>query len=385
VKTRGQELTGLRVLWLENQPAHVETATAVLQRSGFNVQADIVAEREAFQEKLATGAFDIVISAFALPGWNALHALELLRKTESHTPFILLTGTLPEETALVCVDQGITDYVLKDNLPRLPISVRLALANRNAQKRLTRSREQLRSLAARLQSIREEERSKIAREVHDVLGQALTGIKMDATWILTRLSENETKLVARAKSMLALIDSTVQMVRRIATDLRPGLLDNLGLVAAIEWQAGEFQARNGITCRVNTNLRDATIASDAATAVFRIFQETLTNVARHAQATVVSVDLGEQEGRIILQVADNGRGIDLAEITQSKSIGLLGMRERAAILGGELAISGAPGQGTTVVLSLPMNPADSESRKAVELGSPAKKSPGLQSVLAACS
>src|SRR6185503_2281993 len=189
------------------------TASGVLQRAGFNLQAEAVAAREAFQEKLAAGVFDIVISAYNLPGWNALEALELLRKTDIHTPFILLTGSLPEETAMACVDQGITDYVLKDNLPRLPISVRLALLNRNAQRRLTRSREQLRSLAARLQSIREEERSKIAREVHDVLGQSLTGIKMDVTWIMARLPD-DTRLVARTKSLSALIDSTIQMVRR---------------------------------------------------------------------------------------------------------------------------------------------------------------------------
>jgi len=346
--------TSLRVLWAEQDPAHVETASSVLQRAGFNLQTEVAAARDAFQEKLATGVFDVVISAYNLSGWNALDALELLRRTDIHTPFILLTGSLPEETAVACVDQGITDYVLKDNLPRLPISVRLALLNRNAQRRLTRSREQLRSLAARLQSIREDERSKIAREVHDVLGQALTGIKMDVTWIMARLPD-DTRLVARTKSLSALIDSTIQMVRRIATDLRPGILDNLGLVAAVEWQSGEFQTRTGINCRLNTNLRDASIASESATAVFRIFQETLTNVARHAQATSVSVDLCEQEGRIVLQVADNGRGIDLVEVTQSKSVGLLGMRERAAILGGDLAISGAPGQGTTVVLSLPLN------------------------------
>jgi signal transduction histidine kinase len=216
------------------------------------------------------------------------------------------------------------------------------------------SSEQLRSLAARLQSIREEERSRIAREVHDVLGQALTGIKMDATWIAAHLPDTHAKVAARAKSMSELIDSTIQTVRRIATDLRPGILDNLGLVAAVEWQAGEFQTRTGIDCRVHATLRDLTISIDSATAVFRIFQETLTNVARHAQATAVSVDLGEVQGRIVLQVADNGRGIDLGEVMQSKSVGLVGMRERAAILGGDLVISGAPGKGTTVVLSVPL-------------------------------
>jgi signal transduction histidine kinase len=216
------------------------------------------------------------------------------------------------------------------------------------------SSEQLRSLAARLQSIREEELSRIAREVHDVLGQALTGIKMDAAWIAAHVPGTHAKVAARAKSMSELIDSTIQTVRRIATDLRPGILDNLGLAAAIEWQASEFQTRTGIDCRVNSTLRDLTIATDSATAVFRIFQETLTNVARHAQATAVTVDLGEQQGRIVLQVADNGRGIDLGEVMLSKSVGLVGMRERAAILGGDLVISGAPGQGTTVVLSIPL-------------------------------
>jgi len=216
------------------------------------------------------------------------------------------------------------------------------------------SSDQLRTLAARLQSIREEERGRIAREVHDVLGQALTGIKMDATWIAARLPDTHAKVAARARLMSELIDSTIQIVRRIASDLRPGILDNLGLAAAVEWQAGEFQTRTGINCRVNSTLRDLTISTDSATAVFRIFQETLTNVARHAQATAVSVDLGEQQGRIVLQVADNGRGMDLSEVMQSKSVGLVGMRERAASLGGDLVISGAPGQGTTVVLSMPL-------------------------------
>ena len=347
-----QKPTLLRVLWAEQEAAHVEMASSVLQRAGFNLQAEVVAAREAFQEKLAAGVFDIVISAYNLPGWNALEALELLRKTDIHTPFILLTGSLPEETAVACVDQGITDYVLKDNLPRLPISVRLALLNRNAQRRLTRSREQLRSLAARLQSIREEERSKIAREVHDVLGQALTGIKMDVTWVMARLPD-DTRLVARTKSLSALIDSTIQMVRRIATDLRPGILDNLGLVAAVEWETGEFQTRTGINCRLNTNLRDASIASESATAVFRIFQETLTNVARHAQATEVDVSLEVTDGTLVLHVRDNGRGVPEDKLFAPQSLGLLGMRERADLFGGHVTIVGQSAIGTTVTMVIP--------------------------------
>jgi signal transduction histidine kinase len=349
-----QKTAALRVLWVEDEPAHVDMGRAFLERAGFKVEVEVVATREDYFRRVRPDTYDLVIADYQLAGWTGLEALDLLRKIDGHTPFILLTGTLPEEIATECIDKGITDYVLKSNLARLTVSVRLALVHRNTQRRLTRSREQLRNLAARLQSIREEERSRMAREVHDVLGQALTGIKMDARWILARLPEAQGAVVSRAKSMSELIDSTIHTVRRIAADLRPGILDNLGLVAAVEWQASEFQTRTGINCRVNNTLRDAAIAAESATAVFRIFQETLTNVARHAQATAVSVDLGEQEGRIVLQVADNGRGIDLAEVTQSKSVGLLGMRERAAILGGDLVISGAPGQGTSVILSVPL-------------------------------
>lgn len=352
MNSASQKTSPLRVLWIEDEPAHVEIGLAFLRSSGFAVEADAVSTREEVVQRLASREYDIVLADYQLDGWTGLDALDLLRRKEPYTPFILLTGTLPDETAFACIDKGITDYVLKSNLARLTVSVRLALVTRNAQGRLARSREQLRRLAARLQSVREEERSRIAREVHDVLGQALTGIKMDAVWIASHLPDTHSKVVARARSMCDLIDSTVQTVRRIATDLRPGILDNLGLAAAVEWQAGEFQTRTGINCRVNTSLRDATIAPDSATAVFRIFQEALTNVARHAEATAVSVDLGEQSGRVVLQVADNGRGIDLGEIVQS--IGLLGMRERAAILGGDLAISGGPGQGTTVLLSVPV-------------------------------
>src|SRR5688500_1221298 len=140
--------TTLRVLWVEDEPAHVDMGVSFLQRGGFNVQVETVATREAFQQHVNTGGFDVVIADYELPAWNGLEALDLLRKTDLHTPFILLTGRLPEETALECVEKGITDYVLKDHLARLAISVRLALVSRNAQRRLSRSREQLRGLAA---------------------------------------------------------------------------------------------------------------------------------------------------------------------------------------------------------------------------------------------
>lgn len=225
------------------------------------------------------------------------------------------------------------------------------------EERLRQSREQLRALSAHLQSVREQERTRIAREIHDELGQALTGLKMDAAWLQGHFGENP-KLVLKTKSMLNLIDTTVQAVRRISAELRPGILDDLGLAAAIEWQLQEFQTRTDIQCELIATGEEINLAADGATAVFRIFQETLTNVARHAQATQLRVTLAAQANHLLLQVRDNGRGITEAEQVNARSFGLLGMQERILLLAGELTIHGTPGQGTTVTVKIPLGVPD---------------------------
>jgi PAS domain S-box-containing protein len=223
-----------------------------------------------------------------------------------------------------------------------------------AEKSLRSSREQLRSLAAKLQSVREEERTRIAREVHDELGQSLTGLKLDISSIASRLPAGEAALRERASPMARLIDESIQKVRTIATDLRPGILDNLGLVAALEWQAEEFQTRTGVKCDFVAKLDDDGFSPELCTALFRIFQETLTNVTRHAQATLLAVTLKELDGELWLEVRDNGLGINERQINWRESLGLLGMRERALAFGGEVAITGAPGLGTTVTVRVPL-------------------------------
>jgi signal transduction histidine kinase len=162
-------------------------------------------------------------------------------------------------------------------------------------------------------------------------------------------------LLEKTRELGAHIDSTIKMVRRIATELRPGILDHLGLGAALEWQANEFQTRTGIRCDVESGLSEMALDADINTALFRIFQETLTNIIRHAGATHVAVHLKERGDRVILGVRDNGRGISKAEISNTKSMGLLNMRERAALLGGDFKISRIPGgKGTRVVVSIPL-------------------------------
>jgi PAS domain S-box-containing protein len=240
------------------------------------------------------------------------------------------------------------------------LSINRNITERNrAEEQVKQSREQLRALSAHLQSVREEERTMIAREIHDELGQALTGLKMDLSFLQNGLSKagaaGLSRLTERAMSMSRLIDQTIQTVRRIATDLRPGILDDLGLVAAIEWQAQDFQNRTGINCRFTPGVEDLGLDQDLSTAAFRIFQETLTNVARHSGATEVDVNLNHCDDSLALEITDNGKGISAAEISGSRSLGILGMRERASLLGGELQISGTPGEGTTVTLRIPLS------------------------------
>jgi PAS domain S-box-containing protein len=225
-----------------------------------------------------------------------------------------------------------------------------------AEKELEHSREELRNLSAHQQTVREQERTRIAREIHDELGQALTALIMDLAWLKNRLPPELKPLQAKIRQMTNLADTTIQAVRRISTELRPGLLDDLGLAAAIEWQAKDFQNRSGIACAAVLAADDLELDRDLATALFRIFQETLTNIARHAGATRVDVRLERSAEELVLSVADNGRGITRKESEDGRAFGIIGMRERAHLWGGELRIAGSAGEGTTVKVTIPLHP-----------------------------
>lgn len=221
------------------------------------------------------------------------------------------------------------------------------------------SREHLRSLSLRQQILREEERKHIALEIHDELGQALTATKMDVHLLGKNVRQiTETKKWAEIsenfESIQKTIDSTILSVRRIATELRPPLIDDLGLIAALEWQSGEFRRRTGISCKFETNVENVDLNSDCAIAVFRIFQESLTNIMRHAEATSVKVILEKTEGTIGLKIFDNGNGIAEEQLKSRNSLGILGMHERARLINGEISIVHIPPRGTQVLLSFPL-------------------------------
>ena len=356
----------IRILWLEDNPDEIALGLQTLRNAGLKVRCEAVESPDEFKQRLESRKFDIVLADYQLPSWSGIEALELLRKTSSEIPFILVTGTLPEAVAVRCIEQGITDYVLKETIVRLPVSIRLALVNKALREKTARaekalrqagrkSREQLRWLAAHAEAVREEERKRIAREVYDVFGQALTGLKMEMAWVVSRFAKKDAKLSQRARTMSRLIDSTVQTVRKIATELRPGILDQLGLFAAIEWQAEQFQKRTGITCHCSIECPDRKLHNTASSALFRILEEILTNVARHAKAKQVSVTVRDGRGRLVLEVRDNGAGIRPSDVTNPKSLGILSMRERVHIFGGEVTIRGWPGRGTSVVVKIPVD------------------------------
>jgi len=231
-------------------------------------------------------------------------------------------------------------------------------ARKQMENELRESRRQLRALSVFLQTVREEERKRIARELHDELGQALTALKIDLDWLEARHVAQDAKVAGKLRSMGQVLGTTVESVRRIAEDLRPGMLDDLGLAAAIEWQVEQFQERSGIRCELSMNRDEFELDDRVATSVFRIIQEALTNVARHAAADAVSITVEESDGEIRLEVRDNGKGFQPAP--KKRSYGLLGIRERVNMLGGEVEIQSKAGHGTRVRATIPLKTVEIE-------------------------
>ena len=301
----------------------------------------------------------LMFGAFIL-GCGTTHAMEVW--TVWHGTY-RLAGIVKFITAGLSMGTAVAFATLIPKALALPSPTQLEAANRElhreignrqrADEELQMSRDQLRAFAARLQTVREEERTRIAREIHDELGQSLTAIKIDLTTLVRNLPMEEASAAQRSQSMLKLLDEAIQSVQSMATELRPGILDDLGIGAAVEWAAEVFETRTGTRCRVSVPDAEMTTDPERTTALFRIFQETLTNVARHAHATDVDVRLSKEDGNLTLEVHDNGLGIHEEELSPRKSLGILGMRERALLLGGELMVHGATGAGTTVKVRIP--------------------------------
>ena len=343
-----------KILLVDDEPKSLFALQELLSQLGQNLmiaQSGEEALRLALKNDFAVMLLDV-----RMPGIDGFETARLVRSRERSrlTPIIFLTAAADEMTSMFRgYEVGAVDYLQKPVVPEIlksKVSVFVELHRKT--ERLRESEEKLRRLAAHLISVREEERAHIAREIHDELGQVLTGLKMEVTWLAKRLREKP--LLEKTDSMCKLIDMTVQTVRKIATGLRPEMLDDMGLIAAVAWQAKEFQKRTGIRCRAKLPPEGLKLDVDVSTTMFRIFQEILTNVARHARATRVDMEMTISDDSVALEVTDNGVGIADSDLNGKKSLGLLGMHERALLFGGEVRITGTSGHGTRVSVSIPI-------------------------------
>ena len=308
-----------------------------------------------------------------MPGIDGFTTASMIRerKRSRYTPIIFLTAAGEDmSTMFKSYRAGAVDFITKPVIPdvlRSKLSVFVGLHDMNrmlnaelaeralTEQRLRASEENLRALAGHLQSVREEERIHIAREIHDELGQALTGLKFDLASFAMNFEGDDARARTEKQHGLAIaIDRIINSVRRIASGLRPEVLDEIGLAAAFEWQAREFQRRTGIRCLVAIDPEFVDPDKERSTALFRIFQELLTNVARHANATRVNVNLTDGGAALALSVEDNGRGIRDNEIESPRSLGFLGLRERVLAFGGMIDVKGDEGKGTKVSVAIPI-------------------------------
>ncbi|MGD9489244.1 MAG: PAS domain S-box protein [Calditrichaceae bacterium] len=272
-------------------------------------------------------------------------------KKERHVIFESLHLTKDRRQISVEISSHLFEF---NGTPTVLSIARDITERKRAEENLKKSGEQLRNLASHLQTIREEERIMIAREIHDELGQVLTVLKIQLSLLLNKLDGDKFEFKDKFDSISNLIDQAVESVQRISTKLRPGILDELGLIPAIEWQAQEFQEKTGIICKCSLPPENILIDKTKSTAIFRIFQEALTNVARHANAKKISVIFKQENGHLQLDITDNGDGISQSQINDARSLGLLGMKERAVLLGGTVQINGVSGKGTNVKVIMPI-------------------------------
>jgi signal transduction histidine kinase len=357
------------ILIVDDDQGSLKALQELLQGLGQNLV--LANSGEAALRRVLKEEFAVILLDARMPGIDGFETARLIRerRRSRHTPIIFITGAYEDVGSVFRgYEVGAVDYIVKPLDPRVlksKVSIFVELHAKNAalhreiaehkltEQRLRESEENLRALAARLQSVREEEQIRIAREVHDGLGQQLTGLKMDLTWLVGKLQTDQEPLVKKIGSMFLLIDETIHSVRKIASGLRPELLDEAGLAAAIEWHAKDFQQRTGIRCLLDVPPDSDGLGPERSTALFRIFQEVLTNVARHANATRVDVSMRREDETFTLEVRDNGNGIAPATVHDPRSLGLLGMRERVLPFSGRIEISGSRGKGTRVLVSLP--------------------------------
>lgn len=347
----------IRLLVVEDSEEDFLLLWATLGRQGLNVTCVRVEDRETMAAALANEHWDAVISDHHLPRFSSPEALQTLRDSGKILPFMIVSGTIGEEVAVEAMRSGADDFLIKGRLARLGPAITNAM--RSAEARRERiaaeqaqrvSEDKLRELSAHLQTVVEEERRSIAREIHDEIGGMLTALRFDLSWLERSNVPAVTQRAAQALETLVLAQQASQNIVR---SLRPPVLD-AGIVPAIEWQLAQFRKRTGLVTRFRTNTDQIDLADDAAMTVYRTLQEALTNVAKHSGASTVAVDMVISESMLSLEIHDDGHGIGAADLEKPQSFGLRGLAERARSVGGWLEVSRGKG-GAALLLSVPVN------------------------------
>ena len=351
-------MEALRVLVLEDEPADAELALRALLDAGIECAATVVGSRAAFERALAADAFDFVLADYSLPGYTGLEALEQVRRRDDLLPFVLLSGVLGEERAVEALRAGATDYVLKDRLARLAPAVRRALVERRERERHLATQGRLQQLSRRLLEVQERERRYLARELHDDIGQALTALKIQ----LESLARTNGDPVARQR-LAESADTArhaLERVRLLSLSLRPPQLDDLGLLAALRSHLDRQAGVGRLTPHFEAEDVPRSLPPEVETACFRVAQEAITNVLRHAKASKIWVRLFVAGGRLALSVRDDGAGFDLDAVTRrglhGASLGMVSMEERATLAGGGLEVRSSEGHGTVIVATFGLEP-----------------------------
>lgn len=360
--------TRLRLLHLEDSLADQRLVALCLRQANWPSQhelCDIEAtdSLQSFQDALSRNDFDIILADYYLQGFTAMQAWSWMQQPQNqsryaHTPFVLLSGAIGEAAAVEAMRQGISDYLLKDDMARLPHVLTRALEMAEARRAKEQAQQQLAALTEHLQISIEEERAAIAREIHDDIGGALTAVKFDLAWIsrnALHAEKTRADIHQHADAALEMLQHALGASQRIMLNLRPPVLDQ-GLVAAVQWLVQSFSQRTGIKAQMvhSSPHSGAQIAPQIQVVAYRTAQEALTNVSKYAQASEVYVELSDGEGFLTLEVRDNGCGIDSASRDKPQAFGLRGLSERARTVGGWLDVSTQPGRGTSIIVSIPL-------------------------------
>ena len=356
------------ILIVDDQPQDRDLLEAILIPQGYEV-IKVSSGKQAL-EMVRTRNLDLILMDVRMPEIDGFSLTAKIRKKTPHQqlPIILVTALMEREDKIKGIEVGCDGFVTKpvdkvELLARVDSLLKtksysdlMTVYQKELESEVSRRTEELRNLSAHLLHAREEERKLIAREIHDELGQILAALKIDLQWIEKKFIQNPDAAIKKIHDVVALADKTIDMVHRLASELRPGVLDDLGLGAAIEWLGGDFLQKYNVPCWVDFTATESRMGSKSSTAVFRIVQEALTNISRHAQASSAFVEVWEEEETVFLRIRDDGVGITPEQSASITAYGLIGIRERVLGLKGTMVISGNPDTGTTLLIMIPFPP-----------------------------